>query len=149
MKNYKKILILLFIPALLSLAGCNKKDDVPDFNDDVPDLRNMTEQEIQALFVGEWQEIARGNNQFPELGTDGHTIEFLTNGIYLTSLNDERIHYSLDSEFLYLNGGKTPDGYIYRHTFIGNRNKFRLDYVYGLIEDSGGAPKFHIYKRIK
>jgi hypothetical protein len=140
MKNYKKIIFLFFLPALLGLAGCG---------DDVPDLKNMTEQEIQALFVGEWQEIARGNDLFPELGTDEHTIEFLTNGIYLTSLNDVRRHYSLDSEFLYLDSGKDPDGHTYRHTFIGNRNKLRLDYVNGVITLSGNTPLFRIYKRIK
>jgi hypothetical protein len=141
MKNYRKILFLFFLPALLSLAGCN--------SDDVPNLENMTEQEIQALFVGEWQEIERGNNLFPELPTDGHTIEFLTNGVCLSSLNDERRHYSLDSEFLYLNGEKAPDGHTYRHTFIGSRNKLRLDYVHGFITLSGGTPSFHIYKRVK
>jgi hypothetical protein len=140
MKNYKKIIFLFFLPALLGLAGCG---------DDVPNLKNMTEQEIQALFVGEWQEIASGNNTYPELGTDGHTIEFLADGTYLNPLNDVRRHYSLDSEFLYLDGGKAPDGHTYRHTFIGSRNKLRLDYVAGNIEESLGTPTFRIYKRIK
>jgi hypothetical protein len=141
MKNYKKILFIFFLPALLSLAGCNK--------DDVPNLKNMTEQEIQALFVGEWEEIERGNDEYSELATNGHIIEFLADGSYLTSLSDVRRHYLLDSEFLYLDGGKAPDGHTYRHTFIGNRNKLQLDYVAGNKTAMGGAPTFRIYKRIK
>jgi hypothetical protein len=142
MKHVKKTLLLFFLPTLLSLAGCN--------NDDVPNLNGMTEQEIQALFVGEWQEIERGNDTHTELATDGHTIEFLPDSIYLTSWNNDlRMRYSLDSEFLYLNSGKMPDGHTYRHTFIGSRDKLRLDHVDGLTTDLGGAPSFYIYKRIK
>jgi hypothetical protein len=148
MKNYRKILLLLlFLPALLGMAGYSKGYDNDD-NDPI-DLEGMTVQEIQALFTGKWQEIDRGSNLFPELPTDGHIIEFLADGIFLTSLSDVRRHYSLDSKFLYLDGGKAPDGHTYRHTFIGSRYKLRLDYVDGAIEESGGTPLFQIYKRIK
>jgi hypothetical protein len=59
------------------------------------------------------------------------------------------MHYSLDSEFLYLNSGKMPDGHTYRHTFVGSRNKLRLDHVNGATTYSLGTPSFQIYKRIK
>jgi hypothetical protein len=72
----KKILLLFFLPALLSLVGCN--------NDDVPDLNGMTEQEIQALFVGEWKEIERGNDDVPEnpYTPQDYTFEILPDGFH-------------------------------------------------------------------
>ncbi|MDR1222800.1 MAG: hypothetical protein LBL07_07990 [Tannerella sp.] len=137
---FKKTLFLFFLPAFLGLAGCGGDD---------PNLENMSEQEIQALFLGEWEETERGNEEYSVLATDGHTIEFSADGIYLNSLSDVWRRYSLDSEFLYLDGGKAPDGHTYRHTFVGSRNKLRLDYVAGNRTAMKGTPTFRIYKRVK
>jgi hypothetical protein len=102
------------------------------------------------LFLGQWQEIARGNDAFPGLEPDGHIIEFLTDGIYhrfWPSGNESTRNYEVDAEFLYLDRGDIY-GYTDRYTFTGT-DTLRLDYVYGLITTSMGTPTFHIYKRVE
>jgi hypothetical protein len=103
------------------------------------------------LILGQWQEIARGNDTYPELEPNGHIIEFLPDGIYhgfWGNGNESTRRYRVDAEFLYLDSGKIPDGHTYRYTFTGT-DTLRLDYVDGAITDSMDTPTFHIYKRLK
>ena len=152
MTHFKKtsIFLLLVLTLLAIPAGC----------DDTLNLEGMTEQEIQALFVGEWEEIARGNSLFPELGSSGDVIEFRSDGTVHGTLpggdlyaipggSDQVSIYRVDAWLLYINGGEeTSGGHIFRHKFTG-KNKFRLDHVHGLRNQSGATPDFLIYKRIK
>ncbi|MDR1356308.1 MAG: hypothetical protein LBJ58_01415 [Tannerellaceae bacterium] len=130
MKNNK---LLFFILLLLAAAGCSK-----DNNDNG---------DSYETFVGQWQEIARGNEGFPELPPSSRVIEFFddnTTTYYGTLIST----YRTDAEFLYLNSGKDPDGHTYQYAFSSSDN-LRLDYVDGNIEDSALTPTFHIYKRLK
>jgi hypothetical protein len=133
----KQILFILF--ALLLAGGCKDSDD------------NSHVEVTPELFLGQWKEIARGNETYPELTPDGHVIEFLPDGTYHRFLNSGDVltrSYRVDAEFLYLDSGTIPDGHTYRYSFTGT-DTLRLDYVDGAIELSMGTPEFHIYERIK
>jgi hypothetical protein len=125
----QKLFFLIIL--LLVTAGCSKDDDDGDTN---------------KPFVGRWQEIARGNKQFPELPLSSRVIEFFEDGTS-TFYISTRPTYHTDAELLYINNGKDPDGHTYRYTLV--YNLLRLDYVDGMIAESGGTPTFYIYKRIK
>jgi hypothetical protein len=133
----KQILFILF--ALLLLGGCKESDD------------NSRIEVSPEPFLGQWQEIARGNETYPELTPDGHVIEFLTDGTYYKFLNNGDVlikSYRVDAEFLYLDSGKPDMEYTYRYSFTGT-NTLRLDIVYGIVQESMGTPRFNIYERIK
>jgi hypothetical protein len=150
MKHFKKILLLFFLPALLSLAGCNNDAD-GSLN-----LGGMTEQEIQALFVGEWKEIERGNDDYPERSFSplDYTFEFLPDSS-VSYKNEESFPLpdsgehtcQVDREFLHFYYKKGNHSIIFRYTFY-THDKFRMDFVDGFQAMIPG-PKFYIYKRIK
>jgi hypothetical protein len=101
--------------------------------------------------LGQWQEIARGNNTYPELEPDGHVIEFLPDGTYHAFFSNGAVatrSYQIDDKFVYYGSGKSPDGHTYRYRFIGT-DMLRMDYVDGVLEESMLTPTFHIYKRVK
>jgi hypothetical protein len=139
----KQILFILF--TLLLLGGCKESD-------------NNSRMEVNPEpFLRQWQEIARGNETYPELTPDGHVIEFLEDGTmpqktYHSTTRrtgrEEIDHYRLDTEFLYLNSDNTDNKYIYRYSFTGT-NTLRLDLIYGSTLKSMGIPTFNIYERIK
>jgi hypothetical protein len=93
--------------------------------------------------LGKWQEIARGNDAFPELPSDGRVIEFLPDGTCHTGWTAT---YRLDAEFLYRYAGEFT--FIDRYSFSGT-DTLRLDYVYGVTTASPGTPTFYIFKRLK
>jgi hypothetical protein len=126
MKNNKLLFLILL---LLATAGCNDDGD------------------FYKPFVGQWQEIARGNKHYPELPPSSRVIEFFKDGTS-TFYSSTRPTYRTDAEFLYLNSGKDPDGHTYKYAFSSSDN-LRLDYVDGNIENSMGTPTFYIFKRIK
>jgi hypothetical protein len=97
-------------------------------------------------FIGQWQEIARGNDHYSRLTLSGEFMEFFENG---TSIyyRPPIATYRADAEMLYLNSGKDPDGRTYRYTFTGT-DTLRFDHVAGLLTLSGDTPLFYIYKRI-
>jgi hypothetical protein len=134
----KTIYLLLLAFALLTPGGC--KDDKEEML------------KYQQPFLGQWQEIARGNDMLPELTPDtGHIIEFLPDGTYQAvwgSGGGTTRHYRVDAEFVYLDSGKDPGGHTDRYSFTGT-DTLRLDYVDGAIADSPGTPTFNIYKRLK
>ncbi|MDR2388402.1 MAG: hypothetical protein LBD89_01270 [Tannerellaceae bacterium] len=163
-----KAFYLIPVLALLFLAGCTDNNNEEDIE--------IIEEEIEIIsdpsqhILGQWQEIARGNEMypevepnwdeiFPELVPDGHILEFLADGTMLgrtyhrtvwIGILPETIHsdsYRLDTDFLYINDGKFPDGYTYQYSFTG-ANTLRLDYVNGAIIKIMGTPKFHIYERL-
>jgi hypothetical protein len=154
MKHFKKTLFLFFLPALLSLAGCNNDDDGP------LNLEGMTEQEIQTLFVGEWKEIERGNDNYPERSFSPHdyTFKLFSDGTgFFTGDNygggplavtneTNNYNYRIDSEYIYFTYGSKSS--IYRYTFHSS-NKLRLDYVSGPVSLEFPGILFYIYKRIK
>ncbi|MDR1181639.1 MAG: hypothetical protein LBL13_06655 [Bacteroidales bacterium] len=146
MKHVKKILLLFFLPALLSLGGCNNDDDPID-------LESMTEQEIQALFVGKWQEIERIDPLNPDRIISARrdtTIVFSPDGVFQGDLIVYRHdYYSLDRKYLRL--GNAGDIFYHRflYSFTG-KNKLTLDL------DSGNTlyvypppPTIFSYKKIK
>ncbi|MDR1181638.1 MAG: hypothetical protein LBL13_06650, partial [Bacteroidales bacterium] len=94
MKHVKKIL-LLFLPALLSLGGCNDDDTLLD-------LEGMDEQDIQTLFVSEWKEIERIDPLHPDVvvGARDTTIIFFPNGTFQGSVILLDIRYTFDKEYL-------------------------------------------------
>jgi hypothetical protein len=125
--------------ALLTAAGC--KDSL----------------DPSQQILGKWQEIARGNEMFPELEPDGHIIEFLPDGTMpggtyhsIVMRDSQTESYRLDADFLYLGSGKYPDGYIYKYSFTGT-DKLRLEIVDGAVYYiySTRTPKFNIYQRLK
>jgi hypothetical protein len=139
----KQILFILF--ALLLAGGCKESD-------------NNSRMEVSPEpFLGQWQEIARGNETYPELTPDGHVIEFLEDGTmpqktYHSAAwiegREETDHYRLDTEFLYLSSGMPGEEYTYRYRFTGT-DTLRLDCVRGMVHYSMGTPTFNIYERIK
>jgi hypothetical protein len=132
----KQILLILF--ALLLTGGCS---------DDSSSVEVTPE-----LFLGKWQEIARGNDTYPELPPDdGHIIEFLPDSTYLAVWGNGNVStrsYRIDTEFVYLGSGIAPDSHTYRYSFTGT-NILRLDVVYGIVQESMGTPTFNIYERLK
>jgi hypothetical protein len=140
--NRMKPIHLFLAFALLIAAGC--KDDSDTEGDSL--VRIDPSQHI----LGRWQEIARGNDMFPELEPDGHIIEFLPDGTYNTIWNSGTVttrRYRIDAEFVYLNSGTGPDGHTDRYTFSGT-DTLRLDYVAGAITTASDTPHFNIYIRL-
>jgi hypothetical protein len=145
MRMLQKTIYVLLALALLLLGGCKDSD-------------NNSRMEVSPEpFLGQWQEIARGNETYPELTPDGHVIEFLEDGTMpkktyhsATRITDreETDRYRVDAEFLYLNSGKQDTEYTYRYSFIGT-DTLRLDLIYGIRTLSPGTPTFNIYERIK
>jgi hypothetical protein len=140
----KTIYLLLLAFALLTPGGCKESDD------------NSHVEVTPELFLGQWKEIARGNETYPELTPDGHVIEFLEDGTmpqktYHSATRrtgrEEIDHYRVDTEFLHLNSDSTDNKYIYRYSFTGT-NTLRLDLIYGSTLKSMGIPTFNIYKRL-
>jgi hypothetical protein len=134
----KTIYILLALAFLLA-GGCKDSDD------------NSHVEVTPELFLGKWQEIARGNETYPELTPDGHVIEFLEDGTYHRFLNDGNVltrSYRVDAEFVYYDYGTKPYGHIDRYSF-SSTNRLRLDYVDGPKTATMQTPDFYIYKRIK
>jgi hypothetical protein len=132
-------LIPLFF-ALLIPTGCGDNND-----------EDLSLLEPAQRILGKWQEIARGNDTFPELEPDGRIIEFLPDGTYHCFLSNGEVatrSYQIDDEFVYYDGGKGPGGHTYRYSFTGT-NTLRLDYITGVIEASMQTPTFRIFKRIK
>ncbi|MDR2118163.1 MAG: hypothetical protein LBP25_01310 [Tannerellaceae bacterium] len=137
----QKTIYLLLAFALLLAGGC--KDN------------NEEMLKYQQPFLGQWQEIARGNETFPELTPDGHVIEFLTDGTMPGGTYHSRFpsgnrtdNYRVDAGSLYLNSGKPRDGYTYRYSFAGP-DTLRLDLIYGMRTLSTDTPIFNIYERLK
>ncbi|MDR2810850.1 MAG: hypothetical protein LBB84_09915 [Tannerellaceae bacterium] len=109
--------------------------------------------------LGKWQEIARGNDWYPELEPDGHIIEFLPDGTMpegtyhsgsftLSLIGIRTSSYQIDEEFVYLNSGKPLIGYTYQYSFSGT-DTLRMDLISGVRTFSMGTPLFNIYKRVK
>jgi hypothetical protein len=143
MKKYKKILFLFFLPALLSLAGCNKDADGP------LNLEGMTEQEIQALFVGEWQEIERIDPQHPDIIVAARrdtTIVFFPDGTFQGSIIELNTHYIVDKEYLYTESARGNHRFLYSFT---GKNKLTLDMDSGAIPENIPSPTIFSYKKIK
>jgi hypothetical protein len=145
---FKKTLFLFFLPAFLGLAGCG--------NDDLLSLEGMTVQEIQGLFVGEWKETERGNDNDPERSfpPQDYTFEFLANGSVsydyegsfpLPDLGEHT--YRVDREFLYFYYEAGNHSIVFRYIFY-TRDKFRMDFESGFQAMIPGA-KFFVYERIK
>jgi hypothetical protein len=135
MKQKATYLILLF--ALLAAGGCKDNND--------------EELKYRQPFLGQWKEIARGNDTYPELPPDGHVLEFLPDGIYhrfWDSGTELTRSYRVDITYVYYGSGKDPDGHIDRYSFTGT-DTLRLDYVYGLKNESMDTPTFNIYERLK
>ena len=135
-----KRVFFILITLLLLAAGC--KDD--------NEAEEASPEYLQA-FLGQWQEIACGNDTYPELTPDGHILDFLTDGTGLYSSCDRTVTSErtcrADAGFLYFGSGTEPDGHTYRYTFTGT-DTLRLDYVAGAMTKSMGTPHFHIYKRV-
>jgi len=127
--NNIKLLIVLLLFALLGMGGCS-------------DEKDWTEEQQQ--FLGQWKEIARGNDMYPELPPSGEIIEFLPDWTFKRS-NTAR--YSIDSKILYLNYPEKENYFTYRYIFY--EDTLRLDYLSGNIDMSTTAPTFNIYKQIK
>jgi hypothetical protein len=152
-----KLLFFILLPLLLAAAGCNdgESDDLPD----VPvDLGGMTEQEIQAVLVGKWEEIDHGNDDYPEFGYPGDSmLEFSsdstglgegTAGPLALTNDNNRYNYRIDSACIYFTYDGREDYSVYRYAFLSS-NKLRLDYVQGPISLQSPAILFYTYKRIK
>jgi hypothetical protein len=120
----------VFISAL-TLPGCGDGYDYDDANP----------------FVGRWQEVARGNEYYPELTPTGRVIWFFEDGttdFYSYTLGAT---YRTDAEFLYLKPDDAPYSHTYRYTFSGH-NTLGLDYAEGPLDKSMSTPTFYIYKRL-
>ncbi|MDR2118165.1 MAG: hypothetical protein LBP25_01320 [Tannerellaceae bacterium] len=134
----QKTIYVLLAFALLLAGGC--KDDSEEML------------KYQQPFLGQWQEIARGNDYYPELTPDdGHIIEFLPDGTYQAVWGNGGVstrHYRVDAECVYYDNGTRPYGHIDRYSFTGT-DTLRLDYVDGAITMSMATPTFNIYKRLK
>ena len=125
----KRFFFTLFA-LLLLVAGCK------DNNEDM--------QKYLQPFLGQWKEIARGNEWFPELTPDGHVIEFLPDGTFIRGTSTGP--YRADAELLYFYSGKAPDGHSWRYAFTGT-DTLRLDLISGATSLSTATPHFYIYER--
>jgi hypothetical protein len=104
----------------------------------------VKENEFKEPLLGEWKEIARGDDPYPELIRDyGHVIEFLPGGTcrFFSDGGELVKRYWADAENIYHIYG-FPREDIYRYTFTGP-DRLRLDYA------GGAVSKFHIYERLK
>jgi hypothetical protein len=142
MKNYKKIIFIFFLPALLGLAGCNNDDDLLN-------LEGMTVQEIQALFVGEWKEIERIDPLHPDriVSARDTTIVFSPDGTFQGSIIELNTHYTVDKEYLYTES-VYHGNYRFLYSFT-KKNKLTLDMVSGAIPENIPSPTIFSYKKIK
>jgi hypothetical protein len=160
MKNNKFLFLILMLISAIVVGGCSKDKDknveeieiieVPEVpSDPEPPEPPQNVGDFYKSFIGQWQEIARGNELHPELEPDGHIIEFLPNGTLPSRSGDgSGREYRVDAEFLYFDSGRSPDGHTYRYTF-SDPDTLRIDYAAGAKDDSMGTPTFHIYKRLK
>jgi hypothetical protein len=145
MKHVKKIVLLFFLPALLSLAGCNNDADGP------LNLESMTEQEIQALFVGKWQEIERIDPLNPDRIISARrdtTIVFSLDGTFQGNIIDMYTYYSLDKEYLRVGYISGTSEHRFLYSFTG-KNKLTLDLDSGNIPYILPSPTIFSYKKIK
>jgi hypothetical protein len=127
--KYNKFLFLILL-LLVTAAGCS---DGYEYNDANP-------------FVGRWQEIARGNEHYPELEPLGVIMEFFEDGT-ATRYSFKNSIYWTDAEFIYI-GLDTVSYNTFRYTFSG-RNTVRMDHVGGYRTSTAFSPLFYVYKRIK
>lgn len=101
-------------------------------------------------FIGKWQQFECGNPDVDDhslFKPNAHTLEFFEDGISLR-YETRKYDYQVDSEYLYYNSGKAPDGFTYRYTFTGP-DILRLDYVNGAMPGIYPQITYDIYKRIK
>jgi hypothetical protein len=120
---------------MIAAGGCQKDKD---------DTR------YRQPFIGKWQQFECGSSDVDDQSLfkpNGHTLEFFENGTSL-SYGTRKRNYRVDSEYLYYNSGKDPDGFTYRYTFTGP-DTLRLDYVNGNINAIYPQVTYNIYKRIK
>jgi hypothetical protein len=112
----------------------------------------MTEQEIQALFVGEWQEIDAIDPRNPDFpikpSIRDTTIVYFPDGTIQGIIIDGYTYYSLDRE--YLRTGNATGKYNHRllYSFTG-KNKLTLEVDSGMIPFSMMYPLIYVYKRTK
>jgi hypothetical protein len=113
----------------------------------------MTEQEIQALFVGEWQEIERFDPQYPDRIISARpdtTIVFSPDRTFQGSIIDMYTYYSLDKEYLRVGyryiSGTSEHRFLYSFT---GKNKLTLDLDSGDIPYILPSPTIFNYKKIK
>jgi hypothetical protein len=144
----QKTIYLLLACALLLLVGCGDNSEA--------DGGTVTISDPSQHIQGKWQDIARGNDMYPELTPSEMSIEFLSDGTYhgpygfQDDRNDgEPSYYRIASDSLYMYREQgSSDLYIYRYLFIGN-NQLLVNYIQGVILKTMHIPKFHIFKRIK
>jgi hypothetical protein len=146
MYHFKKTLFLLFLPALLGLAGCSNDDDPID-------LESMTVQEIQALFVGKWKETERFDPSYPDRIISARpdtVIVFSPDGIFQGDLISYRYaaRYSLDRKYLRMERRNGSCSHRFLYSFMG-KNKLTLDLDSGDIPYILPSPTIFSYKRIK
>jgi hypothetical protein len=107
---------------------------------------------IPESILGQWQEIARWTDEFPELEPDRYTIEFFSDGTYYgpygfhqDTSGSARYEIASDSLILSKEGRRV---YIYRYTFI-DKKQLQVEYISGDIPWIMGLPTFHIFERVK
>jgi hypothetical protein len=140
--------LLFILCALLLLVGCGDNNE--------GDVSTITISDPSQHIQGKWQEIARGNDMYPELTPSEMSIEFLSDGTYHGPYgfqddrnDDEPSYYRIASDSLYLYRELDyPDLYIYRYLFTGN-DQLLVNYIHGAINKPSDIPLFHIFKRIK
>ncbi|MDR1203321.1 MAG: hypothetical protein LBL58_17060 [Tannerellaceae bacterium] len=145
-KTFLFIPILLF--ALLTLTGCRDGDE------ELEEINDVTNEFLEP-FLGKWKEIAYGNETHSGLSDNGDVIEFLSDktmpgriyhSIRIQPDAVQADNFRLDAECLYVNSGKSADGYTYRYRFIAT-NLLRLEIVNGIVK--GDAPTVIVYERVK
>jgi hypothetical protein len=146
MKQKAKYLIFLF--TLLALTGCKDKDEKVE----VEELIDVTN-EFMGPFLGEWKEIAYGNDTYPAaFRPNGYLIEFLGDrtmpGRIYHSSSIQPDSFRLDAEYLYINSGKPGEGYTCRYSFVA-ADLLRLEIVAGAVQELPGTPSVIIYERVK
>ncbi|MDR2810848.1 MAG: hypothetical protein LBB84_09905 [Tannerellaceae bacterium] len=143
MRTHSIYFILLF--ALLSLGGCADKNSEEEEN-----IEGILEPSQRIL--GQWQEIACGNEYNPELPPTSQTIEFFSGGTYYGAYgfhngwNVGKADYQIASDSLILSreGSRI---HIYRYIFIGKK-QLLVDHIYGDVPYVMTIPKYHIFERI-
>jgi hypothetical protein len=137
MKNKNVTLSLLLLTFLLPIWGCDKSEDLTAY---------------QKPFLGQWQEIARGNEWHPELTPGDVLLEFFPDWTlkrtfaaitYPDVYMEARIsydRYSVDREFLYYTYTEASNSHTWRYSFY--EDKLRIDYEDGLMQDSMDTPFF-------
>ncbi|MDR1919598.1 MAG: hypothetical protein LBQ65_08135 [Tannerellaceae bacterium] len=137
-----KLVSLFLLFALVGMGGCGKDKENKE------DEEELTE--FQKPFLGQWQEVARGNKNFPELTPEDVSLEFRADWTYtqaFSKTNVRNAHYSVVGEFLRYIYGDGSLGHTWIYSFY--EDKLRLDYKAGPIETAAHTPHFYIYKRIK